>query len=492
MVVGGEPGIGKSRLAEELASRARANGAEIHWGRCWEEGGAPPYWPWVQVLRACVRERGAEQLADELGAGAAEVAELVPDVRRAAARAADARRLVRPPAGPLPPLRRGLGLPDESESLPAPRDRPGRPELGGQGLAAPARVRGTGARRDDGCCSSAPTATSSSRAATRSRQTLGELSRERLFERVLLRGLAHEDVARFVEAACGFDPDMALVEAVHAQTEGNPFFVGEVVRLLREEGALTPEASRTPEHWSARIPDGVREAVGRRLERLSPPCSATLTVASAIGREFGSTSWSCSSTTSTRRRSWRLSTRRWRPTSSRSCRAPQVVPVHARPDPGDARGRALADAAGAAPRPNRGGARGALRHAGRSPRRRARSPLRRGPAPARRRQARSLLARSRGSPRSRHAPRSRRSFHFERALAAKGNAPTDDQAAELLFGLGRAQLATLGHERAGAGGGEPPAAPSSTTSRPVTSAARRRRSHPLPLSLRFGYTERPS
>ncbi|HEY7794565.1 MAG TPA: BTAD domain-containing putative transcriptional regulator, partial [Gaiellaceae bacterium] len=45
VVVGGEPGIGKSRLAEELAARASALGAEIHWGRCWEEGGAPPYWP---------------------------------------------------------------------------------------------------------------------------------------------------------------------------------------------------------------------------------------------------------------------------------------------------------------------------------------------------------------------------------------------------------------------------------------------------------------
>ena len=67
-------------------------------------------------------------------------------------------------------------------------------------------------------------------------QTLGELSRERLFERVLLRGLAHEDVARFIEAACGFEPELALVRAIDAQTEGNPFFVGEVVRLLREEG----------------------------------------------------------------------------------------------------------------------------------------------------------------------------------------------------------------------------------------------------------------
>ena len=84
---GGSWSSAASRGSARAASRRSwgagpgSHGAEIHWGRCWEEGGAPPYWPWVQVLRACVRERGAEQLADELGPGAAEVAELVPDVR---------------------------------------------------------------------------------------------------------------------------------------------------------------------------------------------------------------------------------------------------------------------------------------------------------------------------------------------------------------------------------------------------------------------------
>src|SRR5439155_19653152 len=45
VLIGGEPGIGKSRLAEELADRAKAAGADVLWGRCWEAGGAPPYWP---------------------------------------------------------------------------------------------------------------------------------------------------------------------------------------------------------------------------------------------------------------------------------------------------------------------------------------------------------------------------------------------------------------------------------------------------------------
>ncbi|MGB5193830.1 MAG: BREX system ATP-binding domain-containing protein, partial [Polyangiales bacterium] len=51
----GEPGIGKSRLAEEVAVLARERGMRAYWGRCWEAGGAPAYWPWVQVLRAVLR-----------------------------------------------------------------------------------------------------------------------------------------------------------------------------------------------------------------------------------------------------------------------------------------------------------------------------------------------------------------------------------------------------------------------------------------------------
>ena len=72
-------------------------------------------------------------------------------------------------------------------------------------------------------------------------QTLAELTRERLFERIVLRGLSRDDVGRFIEAACGTAPPTELVDAVHAQTEGNPFFVTEVVRLLAQEGELTPE-----------------------------------------------------------------------------------------------------------------------------------------------------------------------------------------------------------------------------------------------------------
>src|SRR5262249_59737034 len=84
----GDAGIGKGRLAGEVAARARGRGVKGVWGRWWEAGGAPAYWPWVQALRAVVRGVGGEELRSQLGAGApfvaqivAEVAEMLPDVR---------------------------------------------------------------------------------------------------------------------------------------------------------------------------------------------------------------------------------------------------------------------------------------------------------------------------------------------------------------------------------------------------------------------------
>ena len=80
-LLGGEPGIGKSRLADELAQRARAVGFQFCVGRCWEAGGAPPFWPWVQSLRSCIRDWDRKLLRMQLGPGAAELAEILPELR---------------------------------------------------------------------------------------------------------------------------------------------------------------------------------------------------------------------------------------------------------------------------------------------------------------------------------------------------------------------------------------------------------------------------
>ncbi len=104
-------------------------------------------------------------------------------------------------------------------------------------------------------------------------ETLGELTRERLFQRVLLRGLTQQDVGRFIELVSGIAPPRGMLEAVHRQTEGNPLFVTEVVRLLVQEGELTKDPSTGSgragqrDSWNVRIPEGVREVIGRRLDR---------------------------------------------------------------------------------------------------------------------------------------------------------------------------------------------------------------------------------
>jgi predicted ATPase len=115
-------------------------------------------------------------------------------------------------------------------------------------------------------------------------QTLAELARGQLSRRVLLRGLGERDVNRFIEITAGLKPPAGLVATVYRETEGNPFFVNEVVRLLVAEGRLEqPGGTRS---WSIDIPEGVKAVVGRRLDRLSAECNRVLIIASVIGREF--------------------------------------------------------------------------------------------------------------------------------------------------------------------------------------------------------------
>ena len=290
----GEPGIGKSRTAQELATYAGLRHAQVLWGRCYEGEGAPPYWPWVQAIRSYVRESEPDELRSEMGAGAADIAGIVSDVSEKLP------GLAAPPE--LEPEQARFRLFDsmtaflKSASQRQPlvlvlddlhwADQPSLAllqfvtrELSG------ARLLIIGTYRDMELSRQHPLA-----------EALGELTRERLFQRVLLRGLTQEDVGRFIEVTSGHNPPPGLIEAVHTQTEGNPLFVTEVVRLLVQEGALTPDPSPSGRgetegrgegnSWTIRIPEGVREVIGRRLNRLSQRCNQVLTVASIGGREF--------------------------------------------------------------------------------------------------------------------------------------------------------------------------------------------------------------
>lgn len=118
-------------------------------------------------------------------------------------------------------------------------------------------------------------------------RTLAELTRHGSILRMTLHGLSQEDVTRFIDTLLnGAAPPPGLVEAVYGQTEGNPLFVTEVVRLLVQEGRLRHAGTSQETSWSVRIPDGVREVIGRRLDRLSERCNQVLTIASVVGRQF--------------------------------------------------------------------------------------------------------------------------------------------------------------------------------------------------------------
>ncbi|MDP6823551.1 MAG: protein kinase [Dehalococcoidia bacterium] len=281
----GEPGIGKTRTSEELATYAGLRGAQVLWGRCYETGGQPPYWPWVQAIRSYVREIDPDELRRQMGSSASVVAEVVTDVKdrlpdlqppphlddadSARFRLFDSIASFLKSAGQSQPL--VLILDDLHWS-----DQPSLTFL-------EFMARELGQSRVMLICTYRDVELNRRHPLT---VTLGDLARERLYERVLLRGLSEQDVARFIEIAAGIQPPPELSTTVYRHTEGNPLFVTEVVRELVQSGDLAANRASGDSTWSVRIPEGVREVIGRRLDRLSERANETLTMAAVVGRDF--------------------------------------------------------------------------------------------------------------------------------------------------------------------------------------------------------------
>jgi DNA-binding SARP family transcriptional activator len=280
-LIAGEPGIGKSRLAQELMERARARGARVVAGRCWEAGGAPAYWPWELALRALVREIDPAALRSRFRAAAGELAQIVPELREhlpgwhpAPASDSEASR-VRLFDATAEFLREASGdratvvFLDDVHAA----DASSLLLLTFVARALPrSRVLVLAAYRD---VDPPP--------GPRLRGTLGELAREPATRRLALAGLSEQEVAVYLRLTA---PDMATSPELRAllydETEGNPLFVAEVVRLLVEEGRSPADVR------SARlaVPQTIREVIGRRLSQLSDRCHDLLVLASVLGREF--------------------------------------------------------------------------------------------------------------------------------------------------------------------------------------------------------------
>ena len=277
----GEPGIGKSRLADELAAHAQARGTTVLWGRCWEAGGAPAYWPWVQALRSYVRDQDPVTLRRQLGAGTSDLAHLLPDLRElfpdvpelhdlesegARFRLFDAVATFLRNASeetPLVLVLDDLHVADEPSLLML--------QFVASGIAD-ARVTLLAIYRD-------PDPDRGEQEDAR----LPELARAASV-RIALGGLAEMDVVSYVRSTAAVEPPTSVVDAIFRETEGNPLFVGEVVRLLATEGLLDRPLHAS---WHLNVPRGVRDVIGRRLRHVSPECIDVLTLASVLGREFG-------------------------------------------------------------------------------------------------------------------------------------------------------------------------------------------------------------
>jgi DNA-binding SARP family transcriptional activator len=279
-LVVGEPGIGKSRLAEEVMRHARARGARVLVGRCWEAGGAPAYWPWVQALRAAVRGTDSAALLAHLGAGAAQLAQIVPELRQ---RFPD---LPEPPALESEVARFRLFdataefLGNISQAPPTvlvlddlhAADAPSLLLL--RFLARELRsthILLLAAYRDVDPIPGRPLT-----------ETLAEVAREPVTRRVSLGGLSEREVAQYVKLTASQIASTPLVAAVHQETEGNPLFVGEIVRLLAVEGV----GSESTAEARLAIPQSIRDVIARRLTHLSHECNRLLVLAAVIGREF--------------------------------------------------------------------------------------------------------------------------------------------------------------------------------------------------------------
>ena len=277
VLLAGEPGIGKTRLAEELVARATAAGAAVAWGGSNEGEGAPSFWPWIQVLRAVLAQADPE-VAE--GGWRRSVAPLLPET-----------------AAPS-------GAPDPAPSLDAESARFRLSEAVMDGLTSVSRDRPLVVVLDDlhwadpaslALCEFVAARLDGTRVLVVGTYrpaelaaghplvpTLGALARRPDLERINLRGLTEEEVGRFVARGWAVEPSGELTAALHARTEGNPFFLIELVRLLASEGELGQAEAVAAAH----VPAGVRDVLRRRLDRLPEATNALLRVAAVVGRRF--------------------------------------------------------------------------------------------------------------------------------------------------------------------------------------------------------------
>jgi len=283
----GEPGIGKTRAATEFREHARQSGALVLSGRCYDGDWAAPFSPFMEAIRDYALEVAPEELRERLGADASVLARIVPALHE-----------------------RLDGIPDPPP-IPTDGERYRLLEAAGDFFARLAASRPLVLMLDDLHWADKGTIAMLRQIARFAPQhkllligayrdveldrthpladALQAIRRETNYERIVLKGLGAADVGELLNLVAEQAVPEQFAKAISDETGGNPFFIREVMLHLVEERKIVQEDGR----WVAataiadmRIPEGVREVIGRRLSRVSEPCGRMLTVASALTAGF--------------------------------------------------------------------------------------------------------------------------------------------------------------------------------------------------------------
>ena len=278
VLIAGEPGIGKTTLAEAFGGVARDRGAAVVWGRCWEAGGAPAYWPWVQALRGALSLEGVEAALDRVRPFVDVVSTLIPEIAGPTAqrpREGDGdherfvlfdaiSRVIQTIAAwrPLVVILDDLHAADPSSLFLlrfVARD------------IRTSRCLVVGAYREH-----------EAQADPVTREMLADVAREG--ELISVEGLPPDAMAVLLEGAAGAAPSDSLLASLDQITEGNPFYATEIMRLLLREGKV--EARLDLKRKALPVPSNVMDTVLKRVRGLDPTIQTILDVAAVIGREF--------------------------------------------------------------------------------------------------------------------------------------------------------------------------------------------------------------
>jgi serine/threonine protein kinase/tetratricopeptide (TPR) repeat protein len=287
VLISGEPGIGKTRLARELMAYVQLGGAGIMRGGCYEYEATTPYLPFGEALRDWVNAQAVDALRQQLGTNAFELAKLAPEIEVKLGPLA--------PNPALPPSEERLRLFDHIarflQRIASTRglllfvDDLHWADTGTLALLhyvmrrlRTERVMILAAYREVELDRAHPLA-----------NALVEWHRERLATRLPIGRLPLDETRMMLATLFGQESiSIEFAQLIHRETEGNPFFIEEVIKSLIEQGQIYREGDR----WQRReigeltVPQSVKEAIGRRLNRLSDSCTAVLRAAAALGKLF--------------------------------------------------------------------------------------------------------------------------------------------------------------------------------------------------------------